>query len=55
MIFLHENAGSNFKLVFVSDIGTRLQFLELYFINVKCNILIIAYRGYSDSTGKPSE
>ncbi|CAD8052803.1 unnamed protein product [Paramecium primaurelia] len=46
VIFLHENAG---------NIGTRLQFLELYFSNVKCNILIIAYRGYSDSTGKPSE
>ncbi|CAK63677.1 unnamed protein product (macronuclear) [Paramecium tetraurelia] len=46
VIFFHENAG---------NIGTRLQFLELYFQNVKCNILIIAYRGYSDSTGKPSE
>ncbi|CAD8082735.1 unnamed protein product [Paramecium sonneborni] len=46
IIFFHENAG---------NIGTRLQFLEFYFNQVKCNILIIAYRGYSDSTGKPSE
>ncbi|CAD8085167.1 unnamed protein product [Paramecium sonneborni] len=46
VIFLHENAG---------NIGTRLQFLEQYFTHVKCNILIVAYRGYSDSTGKPSE
>ncbi|KAM3138266.1 bem46 protein [Paramecium bursaria] len=46
IIFFHENAG---------NIGTRLQYLALYQKMVHVNLLIVAYRGYSDSTGQPSE
>lgn len=37
------------------DIGTRLDFLEIYYQIVNVNILIVAYRGYSESTGTPTE
>ncbi|EGR28358.1 hypothetical protein IMG5_177050 [Ichthyophthirius multifiliis] len=40
VVFFHENAG---------NIGHRLYYLKNYFENVKVNILIIAYRGYSNS------
>jgi hypothetical protein len=48
-----------FLLIFFAfyclDIGTRLEYLEIYYRIVKVNILIIAYRGFSESTGVPSE
>jgi alpha/beta superfamily hydrolase len=37
------------------DIGTRVYFLEYYFRKLQVNIMLIAYRGYSDSTGIPTE
>lgn len=46
IIFFHENAG---------NIGARLDFLELLYRELRCNILVVAYRGYSDSQGSPSE
>ena len=46
IVFFHENAG---------NIGTRLVFLHHYMDLVQTNILIVAYRGFSDSEGSPSE
>jgi hypothetical protein len=46
IIFFHENAG---------NIGHRLFYLEKYFHLCKTNILIVAYRGYSDSEGSANE
>ena len=40
IVFFHENAG---------NIGTRLEYLKTYMNLVKVNIMIVAYRGYSDS------
>jgi fermentation-respiration switch protein FrsA (DUF1100 family) len=37
------------------DLGMRLDYFAYYFDSVGCNILVIAYRGYSDSEGTPSE
>ena len=37
------------------DIGTRLDFIEKMHNKVKCNFLLVAYRGYSLSEGFPSE
>eukprot|EP00472_Partenskyella_glossopodia_P003037 CAMPEP_0197526054 /NCGR_PEP_ID=MMETSP1318-20131121/16098_1 /TAXON_ID=552666 /ORGANISM="Partenskyella glossopodia, Strain RCC365" /LENGTH=296 /DNA_ID=CAMNT_0043080007 /DNA_START=218 /DNA_END=1108 /DNA_ORIENTATION=+ len=46
ILYLHGNAG---------NIGHRLHGLrELYFA-VKCNIFILDYRGYGNSSGSPSE
>lgn len=36
------------------DIGWRLEYLEKYYKSVGCNLLIIAYSGYDESTGSPS-
>ena len=44
LIFLHENAG---------NIGLRLDWFELMYKNLNCNILAVAYRGYSRSQGSP--
>ncbi|VEL43147.1 unnamed protein product [Protopolystoma xenopodis] len=46
LLFLHGNAG---------NIGHRLTFCRILFETVKCNMLIIDYRGYGKSTGEPSE
>lgn len=46
VIFFHENTG---------NIGMRLGYLDEYVSEVDCNILIVAYRGYSLSQGTPSE
>lgn len=37
------------------DIGTRIPFLEAYQKYARVNILLVAYRGYSESEGEPSE
>lgn len=37
-----------------TDIGWRLDYLEKYYKAVGCNLLIIAYSGYDESTGSPS-
>ena len=46
VIFFHGNAG---------NIGTRLPNIEVMVKVMKCNVLIVAYRGYSNSEGTPSE
>lgn len=37
------------------DIGTRIPYIEHYYKILKYNVILIAYRGYSDSSGEPSE
>lgn len=46
LIFFHGNAG---------NIGSRLPNIEILVKQLKTNVLILAYRGYGDSEGKPSE
>ena len=46
MVFFHENAG---------NLGLRLDYLQTVYNDLNCDVLIIAYRGYSHSTGVPSE
>ena len=47
IVFLHENAG---------NIGLRLDYFEHVINSVQgCNILAVAYRGYSKSEGTPTE
>jgi len=46
IVFFHENAG---------NIGTRLPFIKYYIRLHECNVLIVAYRGYSYSEGIPTE
>ena len=46
VIFFHENAG---------NIGTRLSYLKYYISQSNVNVLLVAYRGYSDSEGSPNE
>ena len=46
LIFFHENAG---------NLGLRLDWYELVYKNLQCNILSVAYRGFSRSQGKPSQ
>lgn len=46
VIFFHENAG---------NIGTRVSYLDFYMHYVPVNIVLIAYRGYSNSEGIPTE
>ena len=46
LVFFHENAG---------NIGLRLDYFQTMYHLANCDVLSIAYRGYSDSTGKPSE
>jgi len=46
MVFFHENAG---------NIGLRMDYFELAYKRLNCDIFVIAYRGYSDSDGYPDE
>ncbi|KAL0586780.1 hypothetical protein ABG067_003624 [Albugo candida] len=46
IIFFHGNSG---------NIGFRLPNAIQLFRNVKCNILLVDYRGYGHSEGVPSE
>ena len=46
MIFFHGNAG---------NIGMRLPNIELIIKKCNSNVLILAYRGFGDSEGTPSE
>ncbi|EGR34719.1 phospholipase carboxylesterase domain protein [Ichthyophthirius multifiliis] len=46
VIYFHENAG---------NIGTRIHYLKKYQQLANVNIVLIAYRGYSNSDGSPSE
>jgi fermentation-respiration switch protein FrsA (DUF1100 family) len=57
VIYLHENAGSDIKLEIKTrvDIGTRIPYLEHYYRMLRFNVVLIAYRGYSDSSGEPTE
>lgn len=45
-VFFHENAG---------NIGTRLEYIERAYKQLHANFIIVAYRGYSNSDGFPSE
>ena len=46
MIYFHENAG---------NIGQRLPNIDIIVKKCSANVLILAYRGYGDSEGTPSE
>jgi fermentation-respiration switch protein FrsA (DUF1100 family) len=46
VIYFHENAG---------NIGTRLQYIKYYTQLHPTNVILVAYRGYSYSTGIPTE
>jgi len=46
MLYFHANAG---------NMGFRIPFLEGLHHHTPCNVLIISYRGYGHSTGKPTE
>ena len=37
------------------DIGTQIYYLREYMHRLKINIVLVAYRGYSDSEGVPTE
>lgn len=53
VVYYHENAGS----IHVSnaDIGFRIPYLKIYSRSTDSNILLVAYRGYSNSGGIPTE
>ena len=46
IVFMHENAG---------NIGLRMDFFEHMVGSLEVNILTVAYRGYSQSQGTPTE
>jgi len=46
IVYFHENAG---------NIGFRMPILIELYKTIKVNILLVAYRGYGQSTGSPSE
>ena len=46
MIYFHGNAG---------NIGSRIPIIEIYVKKLNTNVLIVAYRGYGNSEGTPSE
>ena len=46
IVFMHENAG---------NIGLRMDWFKLAYERLDVNIVAVAYRGYSRSTGTPTE
>ena len=46
LIFFHGNAG---------NVGSRLPNIDVLVKRLNTNVLILAYRGYGNSEGKPSE
>ena len=46
MVFFHENAG---------NLGLRMDYLAMVYQELHCDIVVVAYRGYSHSSGVPSE
>lgn len=46
IVFFHENAG---------NLGLRLDYFSTLYHEIDCDILALAYRGYSSSSGKPTE
>ena len=54
IVYFHENAGSTTLLIL--DIGGRLYYVNYLLANANANVLLVAYRGFSDSDGdsKPS-
>ncbi|KDQ11568.1 hypothetical protein BOTBODRAFT_35235 [Botryobasidium botryosum FD-172 SS1] len=46
VILFHGNAG---------NIGNHIPFARVFFVNMRCNVLLMSYRGYANSEGTPSE
>ncbi|EAR95417.2 alpha/beta hydrolase family protein (macronuclear) [Tetrahymena thermophila SB210] len=46
VVYFHENAG---------NIGTRIFYMKEYNNQANVNVVLVAYRGYSNSEGEPSE
>jgi fermentation-respiration switch protein FrsA (DUF1100 family) len=46
VVYFHGNAG---------NIGTRLPFVESLLNRTNSDVIMVGYRGYSDSDGKPTQ
>ena len=46
IVFFHENAG---------NLGTRIDYFAKYLHHMNLKLLVMAYRGYDSSEGKPNE
>jgi fermentation-respiration switch protein FrsA (DUF1100 family) len=46
VLMFHANAG---------NMGMRLPQIEVMHKSLMCNVFIVSYRGYGDSSGEPSE
>ena len=46
VVFFHENAG---------NLGLRMDYFQTLYHEANCDVLAVAYRGYSSSSGKPTE
>ena len=55
MKMLEVNKKNKLFIFIFLDIGNRLEYLNYYYEIAAVNILIVSYRGYSDSEGGPSE
>ena len=51
--YFHENAGSSSKNH--TDLGIRIRYLKNLHEYTNSDLLIVAYRGFSDSEGIPTE
>jgi len=62
MLYFHGNAGSTYAPLLrerltkpCADISHRLQHIADLIVRVRCNVVIVSYRGYGRSTGSPNE
>jgi len=46
VILFHGNAG---------NIGNHIPFARMFYVNMRCNVLLMSYRGYAKSEGTPNE
>ncbi|KAG9045743.1 hypothetical protein FS842_001109 [Serendipita sp. 407] len=46
ILMFHGNAG---------NIGHRVPLARIFFIKMRCNVILVSYRGYGQSEGSPSE
>lgn len=46
VLFFHANAG---------NVGHRIPYARIFYSRMRCNVIMLSYRGYGLSEGKPSE